>query len=109
MMDPRPTPENGREGESLDVGIYSFWKAMRLMRLRAAPPSISMWYNLMLVMVREMTSGSCPVPAMFLGQSEVLNVIDVYIHLWWGTALVTGAAAATAQRSGLTTRLDMMP
>jgi hypothetical protein len=108
MMEPRPTPKNRHEGESLDMGIYSFWKVVRLMRLRAALPSIRTWYNLMLAMVREMTSQSCPAPAMFLGQSEASNLIDVSIHLWWGAALSMGAAAATAQRSVLMTRLDVM-
>jgi hypothetical protein len=78
------------------------------MRLRVALPSIRMWYSLTLVMVRETTSGSCPAPAMFLGQYEALNTIDVSIHLWWGTALDVGAAAATAQHSVLTTRLDVI-
>jgi hypothetical protein len=67
MIYPRPTPENGCEGESLDMGNYSFWKTVRLMRLRAAPPSIWTWYSLTLAMVRETTNGSCPAPAMFLG------------------------------------------
>jgi hypothetical protein len=43
-----------------------------------------------------------------LGQSEALNAIDVSIHLWWGVTLGMGAAAATARRSILTTRLDVM-
>jgi hypothetical protein len=55
-MDPRPTPENGCEGSSFDIGIYSFLKAMRLMRLSAAPPSTKTWYSLMLAIVREMSS-----------------------------------------------------
>jgi hypothetical protein len=59
-------------------------------------------------MVSKTTSGSCFAPAMFLGQSEASNAIDVSIHLWWGTALDAGAAAATARRSDLTTRLDVM-
>jgi hypothetical protein len=67
MMEPEPTPENGREGESLDMEICNFWKAARLMRLKTAPPSIRMWYSLTLAMVGETTSGSCPAPAMFLG------------------------------------------
>jgi hypothetical protein len=37
-----PTPENGRDGCSFPIGIYSFLKAARLMKLRAAPPSIRM-------------------------------------------------------------------
>jgi hypothetical protein len=67
MMELGPKPENGCEGESLDMGICSFWKAARLMRLRAAPPSVRMWYSLTLVMVRETTSGSYPALAMLLG------------------------------------------
>jgi hypothetical protein len=67
MIEPSPTPKNDHEGVSLDMGICSFCKAARLMRLRAAPPSMRMWYSLMLVMVGEMTSGSYLVPAMFLG------------------------------------------
>jgi hypothetical protein len=39
------------------------------MRLMAAPPSTRTWYNLMLAMVTETTSESCPAPDMFLGQS----------------------------------------
>jgi hypothetical protein len=44
------------------MGIWSFCKAARLMRLRAALPSIRTWYNLTLAMVGEMTSGSCLAP-----------------------------------------------
>jgi hypothetical protein len=84
-MDHGPTPENGREGASFDIRICSFLKAVRLMRLRAAPPSTKMWYNLLLAMVGMMSSGSYPAPAMFLGQSEVLKPIVISIHLWWGT------------------------
>jgi hypothetical protein len=108
MMEPGPKPKNGHEGESLDMEIYSFWKTVRLMRLRAVPPSIRMWYGLTLVMVGEMTSGSDPAPAIFLAQSEALNAIDVSMHLWWGSALGMGAAAATARHSILMTRLDVM-
>jgi hypothetical protein len=54
----RPTSENGCDGWSFLIGIYSFLKAARLMRLRAAPPSIKIWYNLMLEMVGETRSGS---------------------------------------------------
>jgi hypothetical protein len=78
----RPTPENRREGASLDIEICNFWKAARLMRLRTAPPSIRTWYSLTLEMVREMTSWSCPAPAMFLVQLEALKPMDVSIHLW---------------------------
>jgi hypothetical protein len=87
------------------MGIYSFWKAMRLMRLRDAPPSIRTWYSLTLAMVEETTSGSCPAPTMFLEQSEASNAIDVSIHLWWGTALGVGAASTTT----LVQRLDNAP
>jgi hypothetical protein len=107
-MEPGPTPKNGREGESLDMGICSFWKVVRLMRLRAAPPSIRTCYSLTLAMVSEMTSGSCPALDMFLGQSEVSNVIDISIHLWWGATLGAGAVVATARRSVLMTHLDVM-
>jgi hypothetical protein len=82
MMEPGPTPENGRGGESLDMEIWYSCKAARLMRLRATPPSIKVWYNLMVVMVGEMTSGSYSTPDMFLGQSQASNMIDVSIHLW---------------------------
>jgi hypothetical protein len=50
---------------------------MRLMRLRAAPLSIRTWYNLMLVMVGETSSGSCPAPAMLLGQSVTLKLARI--------------------------------
>jgi hypothetical protein len=40
LTDTGPTPENGRDGWSFSIGICSFLKAARLMRLRAAPPSI---------------------------------------------------------------------
>jgi hypothetical protein len=69
ITDTGPTTENGREGWSFDIRICSFFKATRMMRLRAAPPSIRMWYNFMLVMVGEIISGSCPTPTMHLGQS----------------------------------------
>jgi hypothetical protein len=78
------------------------------MRLRAAPPSTRMWYSLTLAMIREMSSGSCPPPAMFLGQLEVSKPIGISIHLWWGTGLGTSAAAATARRRVLMTRWDVM-
>jgi hypothetical protein len=35
-------------------------------------------------------------------------VIDVSIHLWWGTALDAGAAVATSRHNILMTRLDVM-
>jgi hypothetical protein len=100
ITDPRPTLENGREGVSFDNEIYNFLKATRLMRLRAAPPSTRTWYNLMLAMVGETSSGSCPAPIMFLGQSEASKLIDVSIHLWWGATQDVGAAATTAQCYG---------
>jgi hypothetical protein len=77
-------------------------------RQQAAPPSVWTWYNLMLVMVEEMTSKSCPTPDMFLGQSEASNVIDVSFHLWWDAALNVGTMAATVWHSVLVTRLDVM-
>jgi hypothetical protein len=67
MTDSKPTPENGHEGVGLEIKICSFLKAARLMRLRAAPPSTRIWYNLMLAMVGEMSSRSCLALAMFLG------------------------------------------
>jgi hypothetical protein len=57
-----PTPESGRDGWSFDIGICSFLKAVKLIRFSAAPPSIRMWYNLMLTMVGETSSGSWPLP-----------------------------------------------
>jgi hypothetical protein len=62
-----PTPENGRDNWSFDIGIYSFLKAAKLIRFSVAPPSIRMWYSLMLTMVGEMSNGSCPVPTILLG------------------------------------------
>jgi hypothetical protein len=109
MMDPGPTPKNGREEESLDMEICIFCKAAKLMRLRATLPSIRMWYNLVLAMVGETTSRSYPAPDMFLGQSEASNAIDVSIHSWWGTAHSAGVAAAIAQCSVLMMRLNVMP
>jgi hypothetical protein len=43
IIDTRPTPENGCDGVSFDIEIYSFLKVVRLMRLRAAPPSTKTW------------------------------------------------------------------
>jgi hypothetical protein len=108
MMVSKPTPKSGREGASLDIGICGFWKAARLIRLRAASPSTRTWYSLMLALVGETTSWSCLAPAMFLGQSEASKPIDVSIHLWWGATLGVGAAAATARCRVLTTGLDLM-
>jgi hypothetical protein len=87
ITDTGPTQENGHEGWSFNIMICSFLKAARLIRLRVAPPSIRMWYNLMLVMVGETINGSCPAPAKLLGQSEASKLIDASIHLRCGTAL----------------------
>jgi hypothetical protein len=76
--------------------------------LSAAPPSVAMWYNLMLAMVGETTSKSYPAPAMFFMQSEVLKPMDVSIHLWWSVALSAGAATATVWCNVLMTRLDVI-
>jgi hypothetical protein len=103
-----PTPKNGHEGESLHMEIYGFWKAARLMRLRVAPPSTRTWYNLMLAMVGEMTSGSCQAPDMFLGQTEASNVIDISIHLWCGATHGASAVVTTTRLSVLMTHLDVM-
>jgi hypothetical protein len=108
VTDAGPTPENGRDGWSFPIGICSFLKAPRLMRLRAAPPSIKTWYSLSLEMAGETSSGSCLVPAMLLRQSEESNPIGVSTHLWCGAAFGAGAAAVISQRRVLTTRLDMM-
>jgi hypothetical protein len=85
-----PTPENGHDGARFDIKICSFLKAVRLMRLRVAPPSIKKWYSLTLEMVGEMISGSYPAPVMFLGQSEASKPIDVSIHLWCSASLGKG-------------------
>jgi hypothetical protein len=108
ITDPGPTLENGGEGASFDIEIYNFLKAARLMRLRSTPPSTRTWYNLMLAMVGETSSGSYLAPAMFLGQSEALKLIVISIHLWWGATLGVGVAVATARRWVLTTRQDVM-
>jgi hypothetical protein len=81
ITDTGPTLENGRDGWSFPIGICSFFKAARLMRLSVAPPSIKTCYSLMLAMVGETSSGSCPAPAMLLGQSQASNPIGVSIHL----------------------------
>jgi hypothetical protein len=103
-----PTLENGRDRWSFDIGICSFLKAGKLIRFSAAPPSIRMWYNLMLTMVGETSSGSCPAPAMLLGQSKVSKLIDVSIHLWCGATLGAGATAATSQCMFLMMRREVM-
>jgi hypothetical protein len=104
-----PTPENERDGSSFDIGICSFLKATWLMRFSDAPPLIRTWYNLMFVMARDMSSGSCPVPAMLLGQSNESKLIGVSIHLWCGAALGAGTATAFSWRSVLPMRQDVMP
>jgi hypothetical protein len=104
----RPTSENGHDGWSFDIGICSFLKAAELIRFSVAPPSIRMWYSLMLMMVREMSSGSYPALVMLLEQSEALKLIDVSIHLWCGTTFGAGAAVATSQRRFLMMRQEMM-
>jgi hypothetical protein len=93
-----PTPENGSGSWSFDISIYSFLKAAKLIRFSAAPPSIRMWYILMLMMVEEMKSRSYLAPAILLGQSEVSKLIDVSIHLWCGVAFGAGAATTTSRR-----------
>jgi hypothetical protein len=90
------------------IGIYSFLKVARLVRLRAAPPSIRTCYILMLAMVGETISRSCPSPTMLLGQSKASKLIDVSIHLWCGMALGAGEATATSRHRVLTMRQDVM-
>jgi hypothetical protein len=104
----KPTPENGCDNWSFLIGICNFLKAARLMRLRAAPPSIRTWYNLLLAMVGETSNGSCPTPDMRFRQSEALNPINVSTHLRCGAAFGAGAAAAISRRKVLTMRLDVM-
>jgi hypothetical protein len=103
-----PTPENGRDGWRFPIGICSFLKATRLMRLRTAPPSIKTWYNLTLVMVGETSSGNYPMPAILLGQSEASNPIRVPTHLSCDAAFDGGATAAISQGKVWTTCLDVM-
>jgi hypothetical protein len=52
----------------------------------------------MLMMVGETSSGSYPILAMLLGQSEASKLINVSINLWCGIAFGAGAAAATSPR-----------
>jgi hypothetical protein len=59
----RPTPENGRDNWSFDIGMCTFLKATKLIKFSVVPPLIRTWYNLMLTMVGETSSGSCPTPA----------------------------------------------
>jgi hypothetical protein len=89
VTDTRSTPENGCDGWSFPIGICNFLKAARLMRLRVAPPSIKMWYNLTLEMVGETSSGSFAALAMLLGQSEASNPIRVSTHLRCGAVLLS--------------------
>jgi hypothetical protein len=102
------TPENRHYGWSFPICICNFLKAASLMRLRAAPPSTKTWYSLTLKMVGETSSGSCPTPAMLLGQSEESNPIGVSTHLRCGATCGAGATAATSQHRVLMTRLDVM-
>jgi hypothetical protein len=67
ITDTEPTLENGHDGWSFPISICSFLKAARLKRLRATPPSIKTCYSLMLEMVGETSSRSCPSLAMLLG------------------------------------------
>jgi hypothetical protein len=92
-----PTPENGHDGWSFDIGIYSFLKAVKLIRFSDAPPSIRTWYSLMLMMVEEMSSGSYSTPTMLLRQSEASKLINVSIHLWCGVAFGAGCCHLSAQ------------
>jgi hypothetical protein len=78
------------------------------MRLSVASPSIKTWYSLMLAIVGETRSGSCPAPAMLMGQSEASNSISVSIHLWCGAALGAGAVAVISQRKVLMMRRDVI-
>jgi hypothetical protein len=58
-----PTPENGSGSWSFDISICSFLKAAKLIRFSAAPPSIRMWYIMMLMMVRGRRAGATwPLP-----------------------------------------------
>jgi hypothetical protein len=66
IKDPRPNLENEHDRMSLDIRICSFFKAARLVRLRAATPSTRTWYNLTLAMAGETSSGSYLTPTMFL-------------------------------------------
>jgi hypothetical protein len=108
ITDTRPTPENARDGWSFPIGICSFLKAARLMRLRATSPLIRTWYSLTLTMVGETSSRSCPMPAMLLGQSEASNPIGVSTHLRCGAAFGVGATAAISRCKVLMTRLNVM-
>jgi hypothetical protein len=67
ITDTWPTPENRCDGWSFAIGICSFLVGSRLLRLRAAHPSIRTWYSLTLTMVGETSSGSYQVLTMLLG------------------------------------------
>jgi hypothetical protein len=108
MTGTKPTPKNGRDNWSFDIGIYNFFKAAKLIRFSATPSSIRMWYSLTLMMVGERSSRSCPTPTMLLGQSEVMKLINVSIDLWCGAALVAGAATTTSRRRFLTMQREVM-
>jgi hypothetical protein len=108
VNDTGPTLENGRDGWSFPIGICSFFKAARLMILRAAPPSIKTWYSLTLEIVGETSSESYPAPAMLLGQLEALNPIGVSTHFRCIIAFGTRATAAISQRRVLMTHMDVM-
>jgi hypothetical protein len=58
VTDIGPTLENGRDGWSFPIGICSFLRAARLMRLRAAPLSIKTWNSLTLEMIGETSNRS---------------------------------------------------
>jgi hypothetical protein len=62
-----PTSENERDCWSFDIDICSFLKVAKLIRFSVAPQSIKTWYNLILMMAGETSSGSYPIPAMLLG------------------------------------------
>jgi hypothetical protein len=104
----RPTPENGRDNFRFPIGICSFLKVVKLLRLRATPPSIRTWYSLTLVMVGETSSGSCQAPALLLGQSEASNPIGVSTHLRCGVAFGARATAAISRCKVLMTHLYVM-
>jgi hypothetical protein len=103
-----PTPENGCDGCSFPIGIYSFLKAARLTRLSVTPLLIKTCYILTLAMVGETSSGSYPSHTVLLGQSEALNKFGVSTHLRCDAAFGAEAAAAISRRKVLMMRLDVM-
>jgi hypothetical protein len=103
-----PTPKNGSDCWSFNIGICNFLRAAKLIRFNAAPLSIRTWYSLTLMMVGETSSGTYPARAMLLGQSEASKLIDVSIHLWCGAALGVGTTAATSWRRFLMMRREVM-